>query len=312
MQLRALVTGGAGFIGSHVCDRLLDDGYDVEVVDNFSTGSAANIEHLRNRQDFRVVRRDICEMADFPGEYDLVFNLSSPASPKDYLAAPIETLMAGSVGTRNLLEVARRCRATFVQVSTSETYGDPLVHPQPESYWGNVNPVGPRSVYDESKRFAEALTMAYHREHRLDTRIARLFNTYGPRMKSGDGRVLPAFLEQALRGEPLTVFGDGVQTRSFCYVSDIVDGLVRLAASDEPTPVNLGSTSETRVLDLVRMVQVLVGSSGGIRRLPLPEDDPKRRRPDISKARRLLDWEPRVPLEEGLRLTLESHRLRPG
>lgn len=306
--MHVLVAGGAGFIGSHLCDRLLADGHDVVVLDDFSTGSAANLEHLRSHPRFRVVCADVCGAVDSSGPCDLVFNLASPASPRDYLAAPIETLMAGSLGTRNLLEVARRCSATFLQASTSETYGDPLVHPQPETYWGNVNPVGPRAVYDESKRFAEALTMSYHREHGVDTRIARLFNTYGPRMKSGDGRVLPAFLEQALRNEPLTVYGDGLQTRSFCYVSDTVEGLVRLAASSEPTPVNLGSTDETTVLDLARMVHDLVGGSGGIRRLPLPEDDPKRRRPDISKARRLLGWLPRVSLAQGLRLVLESFR----
>ncbi len=304
------MAGGAGFIGSHVCDRLLADGCEVKAVDNFSTGTATNIEHLRNRPDFSVVDRDICEMTEFPGEYDLIFNLASPASPKDYLAAPVETLMAGATGTRNLLEIARRCDSPFVQVSTSETYGDPLVHPQPETYWGHVNPVGPRAVYDESKRFAEALTTAFRRRYGVATRIARLFNTYGPRMKPGDGRVLPAFLEQAVTGQPLTVFGDGSQTRSFCYVSDIVDGLVRLAASDEPTPVNLGSDSETKVIELARIVANLAGSPCRILRLPLPEDDPKRRRPDISKARRLLSWEPLVPLEEGLRRTLEFVRER--
>ncbi len=310
MQLTVLVAGGAGFIGSHLCDRLLADGCQVDVVDNFSTGSAANLEHLRNRPDCRIVCRSVCDISEFPGEYDLVFNLASPASPKDYLAAPIETLMAGSVGTRNLLEIARRSQATFVQVSTSETYGDPQVHPQPETYWGNVNPVGPRAVYDESKRFSEALTMAFHRKYGMKTRITRLFNTYGPRMKSGDGRVLPAFLEQARSGQPLTVFGNGTQTRCFCYVSDIVDGLVRLAGSDEPTPVNLGSTSEVTVLDLARIVEGLVGHPCAIQWLPLPEDDPQRRCPDISKAVRLLGWEPCVPLDEGLRRMLEPLRKR--
>ena len=280
----------------------------MHVLDNFSTGAAKNLEPVWNHPRLGVIRRDVCEPFESSAAYQLVFNLASPASPKDYLAAPIETLMAGSVGTRNLLDIARKRGATFVQASTSETYGDPLVHPQPETYWGNVNPVGPRAVYDESKRFAEALTMAYHRAHGVDTRIARLFNTYGPRMKPGDGRVLPAFLEQALQGEPLTVFGDGSQTRSFCYVSDTVEGLVLLAGSGEVTPVNIGSATETTVLDLARMVHDMIGSSGEICRLPLPEDDPKRRRPDIAKAARLLGWEPRVSLEEGLRLTLESLR----
>ena len=280
----------------------------MHVLDNFSTGAAKNLEPVWNHPRLGVIRRDVCEPFESSAAYQVVFNLASPASPKDYLAAPIETLMAGSVGTRNLLDIARKRGATFVQASTSETYGDPLVHPQPETYWGNVNPVGPRAVYDESKRFAEALTMAYHRAHGVDTRIARLFNTYGPRMKPGDGRVLPAFLEQALQGEPLTVFGDGSQTRSFCYVSDTVEGLVLLAGSGEVTPVNIGSATETTVLDLARMVHDMFGSSGEICRLPLPEDDPKRRRPDIAKAARLLGWEPRVSLEEGLRLTLESLR----
>ena len=302
------MAGGAGFIGSHLCERLLADGWEVHVLDNFSTGAAKNLEPVWNHPQLGVIRRDVCEPFESSAAYQVVFNLASPASPKDYLAAPIETLMAGSVGTRNLLDIARKRGATFVQASTSETYGDPLVHPQPETYWGNVNPVGPRAVYDESKRFAEALTMAYHRAHGVDTRIARLFNTYGPRMKPGDGRVLPAFLEQALQGEPLTVFGDGSQTRSFCYVSDTVEGLVLLAGSGEVTPVNIGSATETTVLDLARMVHDMVGSSGEICRLPLPEDDPKRRRPDIAKATRLLGWEPRVSLEEGLRLTLESLR----
>ena len=237
-----------------------------------------------------------------------MFNLASPASPKDYLAAPIETLLAGSVGTKNVLEVARRYSAIFVQASTSETYGDPLVHPQPETYRGNVNPVGPRAVYDEAKRFAEALTMAYHRTHNVQTRLARLFNTYGPRMKRGDGRVLPAFLEQALRGEPFTVFGDGSQTRSFCYVSDIVDGLVRLLGSTVQSPVNLGGTREVTVLELAQIVQNLVGADCGIQQMPLPRDDPRRRLPDIRKAKQLLDWEPQVSMEDGLRMTMDWFR----
>ncbi len=284
------------------------DGHDVVALDNFSTGRAENLAHLRACPSFRLVRHDVCEPFNGTGRFDAVYNLASPASPRDYLAAPIETLLAGSLGTRNMLDVARRDSAIFLQASTSESYGDPLVHPQPETYWGNVNPVGPRAVYDEAKRFSEALTMAYHREHGVETRLARLFNTYGPRMKRGDGRVLPAFLEQVLHGEPLTVFGDGLQTRSFCYVSDIVEGLVRLSGSAEPTPVNLGSSREITVLDLARMVQDLAGAACGIRRLPLPQDDPRRRQPDIGKAKRLLDWEPSVSMEDGLRLTLDWFR----
>ena len=284
------------------------DGHDVVALDNFSTGRAGNLAQLGACPSFRLVRHDVCEPFKGAGRFDAVYNLASPASPRDYLAAPIETLLAGSLGTRNMLDLARRDSATFLQASTSESYGDPLVHPQPETYWGNVNPVGPRAVYDEAKRFSEALTMAYHREHGVETRLARLFNTYGPRMKRGDGRVLPAFLEQVLHGEPLTVFGDGSQTRSFCYVSDIVDGLVRLSGSAEPTPVNLGSSREITVLDLARMVQDIAGAACGIRQLPLPQDDPRRRQPDIGKAKRLLDWEPSVSMEDGLRLTLDSFR----
>lgn len=302
--MRILVSGGAGFIGSHLCDRLLADGHEVVAIDNFSTGRVENLSHLSDCEWFRLIRHDICDPFKGAGPFGAVYNLASPASPRDYLAAPIETLLAGSLGTRNMLEVARRHSATFLQASTSESYGDPLVHPQPETYWGNVNPVGPRSVYDESKRFSEALAMAYHREYGTETRLARLFNTYGPRMKRGDGRVLPAFLEQVLRGEPLSVFGDGSQTRSFCYVSDIVEGLVRLCRSDEPTPVNLGSPRELTVLELAEIVQDLVGASCGVRHYPLPTDDPKRRRPDIAKAKRLLGWAPRITMQEGLRRTL--------
>ena len=303
-----LVSGGAGFIGSHLCDRLVAEGYQVVALDNLSTGRAENLAHLRLCRSFRLVLHDVWDPLAETGTFEAVFNLASPASPKDYLAAPVETLLAGSIGTRNMLEVARRHSATFVQASTSESYGDPLVHPQPETYRGNVNPVGPRAVYDEAKRFSEALTMAYHRTHGVQTRLARLFNTYGPRMRCGDGRVLPAFLEQALRGEPLTVFGDGSQTRSFCYVSDIVEGLVRLSRSAEPSPVNLGGTGEVTVLELARLVQGLAGTACGIRRLPLPQDDPRRRQPDIRKAKRLLDWEPTVSMEDGLRITLDWFR----
>ena len=306
--MRVIVTGGAGFLGSHLCDRLLADGHEVLALDNLSTGRAGNLAHLRENPSFRLVEHDVCEPFEGGGPYGAVFNLASPASPKDYLALPLETLLAGSAGARNMLEIARRDGAVFLQASTSETYGDPLVHPQPETYRGNVSPVGPRAVYDEAKRFAEALTMAYCREFGARTRLARLFNTYGPRMKRGDGRVLPAFLEQVLRGEPLTVFGDGSQTRSFCYVSDTVEGLVRLAASGETGPVNIGAPEELTVLELAGMVQRLGGVATGVRHLPLPRDDPRRRQPDIGRAQRILGWEPGVAIEEGLRRTLDWFR----
>lgn len=306
--MRVLVSGGAGFIGSHLCDRLLADGHEVVALDNLSTGRAENLAHLRDCPSFRLLIHDVCEPLPNGAAFDAVFSLASPASPKDYLDRPIETLLAGSAGTRNMLEVARRDSAVFVQASTSESYGDPLVHPQPETYWGNVNPVGPRSVYDESKRFAEALTMAYHRTYGVETRLARLFNAYGPRMKPDDGRVIPGFLIQALRGEPLTVFGDGLQTRSFCYVSDTVDGLVRLAGRPEPSPVNIGSQREVTVLELARIVQALAATNCGICQLPLPQDDPRRRQPDISKARRVLGWNPQVSLEDGLRMAMDWFR----
>ena len=306
--MRVLVSGGAGFLGSHLCERLLGDGHEVVALDNFSTGSPNNVAHLNGHSDFSLIRHDICEPLRDGGPFDEVYNLASPASPRDYLAAPIATLLAGSLGTRNMLEVALRDSARFLQASTSECYGDPLQHPQSESYWGNVNPIGPRSPYDEAKRFSEALTMAYHREYGVQTHVARLFNTYGPRMKRGDGRVLPAFLEQALRGEPLTLYGDGAQTRCFCFVSDMIEGLIRLARSDERMPVNLGSPHELTVVALAQLVQQLSGVKCGIRYEALPQDDPKRRRPDIRKARRALGWEPKVSLEEGLGLTLAALR----
>lgn len=304
--MRIVVTGAAGFIGSHLCDRILEDGHEVIGLDNFSTGRPENLRHLQGCASFRLVRHDVCAHFESAGRIDAVYNLACPASPRDYLALPLETLEACSAGTRNMLELASRNRARFLQASTSEAYGDALVHPQPETYWGNVNPVGPRSVYDEGKRYAEALTMAYRREHGVDTRVARLFNVYGPRMKRGDGRVLPAFLDQALRGVPLTVFGDGSQTRSFCYVSDIVEGMVRLVASDEPTPVNLGGPEEITVLELAGVVQEIAGASCGVTHCDLPQDDPNRRQPDIGKARRLLGWEPQVDLRLGIRSMLES------
>ena len=306
MSLRAVVSGAAGFIGSHLCDRLLADGHEVIGLDNLSTGRTENLRHLQGCAAFRLVRHDVCGRFESAGRIDVVYNLACPASPRDYLALPLETLKACAAGTRNMLELASRNRAKFLQASTSEAYGDALVQPQPETYWGNVNPVGPRSVYDEGKRYAEALTMAYHREHGVDTRIARLFNVYGPRMKRGDGRVLPAFLDQALRGVPLTVFGDGLQTRSFCYVSDIVEGMVRLVASEESTPINLGGPEEISVLELAGVVQEIAGVSCGIAYRDLPQDDPNRRRPDIGKAKRLLGWEPQVDLRQGIRSMLAS------
>jgi dTDP-glucose 4,6-dehydratase len=308
--MQILVAGAAGFIGSHMCDRLLAEGHQIVAVDNFITGRPDNLEHLCGKPGFEFVRQDITQPFDLDKPIDAVMNLASPASPKDYLEHPIETLDVGSAGTRNLLEVARRHNANFLITSTSECYGDPHQHPQVETYWGNVNPVGPRSCYDESKRFAEAMTMAYHRKHGVRTNIARIFNTYGPRMKLDDGRVVPAFLDQALRGAPMTVFGDGSQTRSFCYVSDMVDGLYRLMQSDERYPVNLGNPLELKIGEFAERIRRLTASASEIVYQPLPEDDPKQRRPDISKAKRVLGWEPRVGLEEGLRQTVEYFRAR--
>jgi dTDP-glucose 4,6-dehydratase len=306
--LRILVTGAAGFIGSHMCDRLLAEGHAVVAVDNFLTGSERNVAHLGDHAHFRLIRHDITLPLAVDGPFDAVLNMASPASPKDYLQHAIATLDVGSAGTRNMLELAHAKGARFLLTSTSECYGDPLVHPQTETYWGHVNPVGPRSCYDESKRFAEALTMAYHRTYDLRTNIARIFNTYGPRMKLDDGRVVPSFIGQALRGEALTIFGDGSQTRSFCYVSDLVDGIYRLMQSDEHYPVNLGNPDEMTIREFAERIRRITGSRSPIVNRPLPEDDPRQRRPDISKARRLLGWEPRVPLEEGLRVTLDSFR----
>jgi dTDP-glucose 4,6-dehydratase len=293
-----------------MCDRLLAEGHTVVAVDNLLTGSEQNLAHLRDHPEFQLIRYDITQPLAVEGPLDAVLNMASPASPKDYLQHSIATLDVGSAGTRNMLELARAKGARFLLTSTSECYGDPLEHPQRETYWGNVNPVGPRSCYDESKRFAEALTMAYHRTYGLRTNIARIFNTYGPRMKLNDGRVVPSFIDQALRGEALTIFGDGSQTRSFCYVSDLVDGIYRLMQSDERYPVNLGNPDEMTIGEFAALIRRLTGSSSPIVQRPLPEDDPKQRRPDICKARRLLGWEPRVPLEEGLRLTL--HYFRPS
>jgi len=306
--LRLVVSGAAGFIGSHLCDRLLAEGHTVIGLDNLLTGSKANLAHLERNPQFRLTLHDVTQPIEVEGAVDGVLHLASPASPRDYLEHPVETPEAGSLGTRQMLELARRHSARFLLASTSECYGDPLEHPQAETYWGNVNPVGPRSCYDESKRFAEALTMAYHRTYRLRTNIARIFNTYGPRMKLNDGRVVPAFLDQALRGAPLTVFGDGSQTRSFCYVTDLVEGLYRLMLCDESYPVNLGNPREMTILEFAQSIRKLTGARLPIQFLPLPEDDPKRRQPDITKARQVLGFEPRVPLEEGLRETIAYFR----
>jgi dTDP-glucose 4,6-dehydratase len=308
--MRHLVSGAAGFIGSHLCDRLLADGGEVVALDNLITGSRRNIEHLASKAMFAFHEFDVTKPVPVEGKFDHVWHLASLASPKFYLAHPVETLESGSTGTRNMLEIARRDNARFLVTSTSECYGDPLEHPQVETYWGNVNPVGLRSCYDESKRYAEAVTMAYHRTHGVRTNIARIFNTYGPRMALDDGRVVPAFLDQALRGQPLTVFGDGSQTRSFCYVSDMVEGLVRLSKSEERFPVNLGNPAELTILEFAERIQRHMGIKAPIVHEPLPSDDPKRRQPNIGKAKRVLGWEPKVNLEEGLRETVEYFKTR--
>ncbi len=303
--MRVVVAGGAGFLGSHLCDALLARGDQVVCVDNFVTGNARNVGHLAARDDFMLVEHDVSFHAlDVDGPVDAVMNLASPASPKDYLALPIETLDVGSIGTRHLLELARRHDARFFMASTSEVYGDPLVHPQTEAYWGHVNPIGERSVYDEAKRFSEALTAAYRRTYGLDTRVVRIFNTYGPRMQVDDGRVVSNFIVQALRGEPLTIYGDGSQTRSFCYVTDEIAGFLALLDSDEPGPVNIGNPVEFTMLELADLVIELTGSSGGVEHRALPSDDPRQRRPDISLALSRLGWEPSIDLRAGLERTI--------
>ncbi len=303
--MRFVISGAAGFIGSHMCDRLIGEGHAVLAVDSLATGSTQNIEHLRRHPHFEFFEHDVCKPFDVQGTVDGVLHLASLASPKDYLGHPIETLEVGSAGTRNMLDIALRHGARFLLTSTSESYGDPTVHPQVETYWGNVNPVGPRSCYDESKRYAEALTMAYHRVHGVRTNIARIFNTYGPRMQLDDGRVVPAFLDQVLRGVAITIFGDGSQTRSFCYVRDMVEGLYRLMFSDERYPVNLGNPHELTILEFAEEIRLLMGSGTPFVFHPLPEDDPKKRRPDISKAKRVLNWEPQVGLHQGLKETVD-------
>jgi len=302
---RAVVTGGAGFLGSHLSDRLLAEGYDVVAVDNLVTGSEDNIAHLRGDPRFEYVRQDIIQPYTVDGPVDMVYHFASPASPVDYLELPLETLLVGSVGTHNTLDLARDKGARFLMASTSEVYGDPAIHPQPEEYFGNVNPHGTRAVYDEAKRYAEAVTFAYRRKFGMDAKIVRIFNTYGERMRINDGRVVPAFISQALRGEPLTIFGDGKQTRSFCYVSDLIDGIYKLSVSEQSGPINVGNPVERTMLEFAQVILTATGSDSPITHVPLPTaDDPKQRRPDITKARALLGWEPRVPLEEGLKGTI--------
>jgi len=304
-HLRAVITGGAGFLGSHLCDYMVEKGWDVLCLDNLITGSEANIAHLIPNQRFRFIHHDVSRFIEVAGPVDAVLHFASPASPPDYLKFPIQTLKVGALGAHNCLGLALAKKAKFLMASTSECYGDPDVSPQPESYWGHVNPVGPRGVYDEAKRFSEAITMAYHRYHGVDTRIVRIFNTYGPRMRLNDGRALPNFLYQALAGEPITVYGDGKQTRSFCYVSDLIEGIYRLFESNEHEPVNIGNPHEITILEFAERVRALVGATAPIVFHPLPQDDPKQRCPDITKARRILHWEPKINLEAGLRITYD-------
>ena len=310
--LRVAIAGAAGFLGSHLCDRFMASGHTVVGLDNFITGHPDNVAHLNGHERFSLVRQDVSDPLALDGPLDGVLNLASPASPVDYQQHPIETLKVGSYGTMNLLELAREKGARFFLASTSEVYGDPLVHPQVESYWGNVNPIGPRSMYDEAKRFAEATTMAYHRRHDVDTRIVRIFNTYGPRMAPRDGRVVTNFIVQALNGEPITIYGDGSQTRSFCYVDDEVEGLYRLFIGGDAEPTNIGNPAEYTMRELAEIVVAATGTSSGIVYTPLPEDDPKVRRPDITRARTLLGWEPKVGVQEGVRRTVEFFRTLVG
>jgi dTDP-glucose 4,6-dehydratase len=308
---RVLITGAAGFLGSHLCDRFIDEGFDVVGMDNLITGDLRNIEHLFKLKEFEFYHHDVSKFVYVPGQIDYILHFASPASPIDYLKIPIQTLKVGSLGTHNLLGLARVKNARILVASTSEVYGDPTVHPQTEDYWGNVNPIGPRGVYDEAKRFQEAITMAYHTYHKLETRIVRIFNTYGPRMRLNDGRVLPAFIGQALRGEDLTVFGDGSQTRSFCYVSDLIEGIYRLLMSDYPYPVNIGNPAEITIREFGEEIIRLTGTHQKLITHPLPQDDPKQRRPDISRAREILGWEPKISRAEGLEITYDYFRSLP-
>ncbi len=304
----SVVTGGAGFLGSHLTDRLLAEGHRVIAIDNLITGNLTNIEHLAGNENYRFIKQDVTRYLLVPDEIDYVFHFASPASPIDYLELPIPTLKVGALGTHNTLGLAKAKKARFLLASTSECYGDPLVHPQREDYWGNVNPIGPRGVYDEAKRFAEAITMAYHRYHGIDTKIVRIFNTYGPRMRLRDGRVVPAFIGQALGGQPLTIFGDGSQTRSFCYVSDLIDGIYRLSQSDFHEPVNIGNPREMTIKQFAEEIIRITGTKSGIEYKPLPVDDPKVRQPDITRAKTILGWEPKVEFEEGITRTIEYFR----
>jgi dTDP-glucose 4,6-dehydratase len=306
----AVVTGGAGFLGSHLTDRLLKEGFAVIGVDNFITGNPANVAHLKGEKNYSFIEQDVTKYIDIPGDVNFVFHFASPASPIDYLELPIQTLKVGSLGTHNALGLAKAKNSGFLLASTSECYGDPLVHPQTEEYWGNVNPIGPRGVYDEAKRFAEAMTMAYHRYHKVDTKIVRIFNTYGPRMRLKDGRVVPAFIGEALKNEPISVFGDGSQTRSFCFVSDLIDGIFKLSQGDFHEPVNIGNPNELTIKEFAERIVRLVGSTSKITFQPLPTDDPKQRRPDITRATKLLGWKPVVDLETGLKQTIEWFKSR--
>jgi dTDP-glucose 4,6-dehydratase len=310
MKQRVLITGGAGFLGSHIADRMLAEGYEVLVMDNLITGNLDNIAHLFGRPDFHFYQQDITEFIHVPGNLHFIYHFASPASPIDYLKLPIQTLKVGAMGTHKVLGLARAKGARILLASTSEVYGDPLIHPQSEDYWGNVNPIGPRGVYDEAKSFAEAITMAYNRAHGVETRIIRIFNTFGPRMRLDDGRVLPAFVGQALRGEDLSVFGDGSQTRSFCYVDDLVEGIYRLMMSNETYPVNIGNPDEITILQFAEEILKLTGSSSKIKYHPLPQDDPKIRQPNITRAREILGWEPKVTRHDGLKRTLDYFMTR--
>jgi dTDP-glucose 4,6-dehydratase len=303
--MKMLVAGGAGFLGSHLCDRLLADGHQVIALDNLITGSLDNVRHLKGREDFSFIEQDVTQPFKIEGKIDFIFDLASPASPIDFVKIPMEILLVGSYGVHNLLELAREKQAGFLLTSTSEVYGDPLVHPQSEDYWGNVNPIGPRSVYDESKRYAEALTMAYHRYRGINTRIVRIFNTYGPRMRLDDGRVVPTLIDQALNNRPLTVFGDGSQTRSFCYASDLIEGIYLAMRSSEHQPINLGNPHEMSILEFAQAIKKFTGTSSAIEHQPLPADDPKVRRPDISRAKKILNWEPVIGFEEGIKKTID-------